>query len=208
MRSVRAIRIAVTASAGILLIVHLVWPRIRVDAITLGLTIIGVLPWLVDLLKSAKFPGGWEITFRDVEEAGAKVADGGNKSSLPRDDGRAVRGIGANREEGNGQERLLVQGDANLALVGLRIEIERRLQAIALRRNLPESRGLNNLIRKLRSQGVLRDEVVWGLNDLVAAGNKAAHGAFVDPRVAEWASYAGPSILAALDELGDIDGSG
>ena len=45
---------------------------LKIDAITLGLLVIAISPWLPKLLESAKLPGGWEITFRKLED---KVQD-------------------------------------------------------------------------------------------------------------------------------------
>ncbi len=48
-------------------IAHLIQPALKIDAITLGLLVIAILPWLPRLLESAKLPGGWELTFRRLE---------------------------------------------------------------------------------------------------------------------------------------------
>jgi hypothetical protein len=40
---------------------------LNIDAITLGLLVVAVLPWFSDLLQSAKFPGGWEVNFREIK---------------------------------------------------------------------------------------------------------------------------------------------
>src|SRR5215469_5628533 len=50
------------------IIVHMIWPRLVIDAITLGLLVIMILPWLPTLIESAVFPGGWELTFRKIEK--------------------------------------------------------------------------------------------------------------------------------------------
>ena len=63
-----------TLSAAILVVVRLIWPDLKIDSITIGLFIVAILPWLASLIQSAKLPGGWEITFRDVQEAAKKAA--------------------------------------------------------------------------------------------------------------------------------------
>lgn len=55
------------------------------------------------------------------------------------------------------------------------------------------------LFHELRNQGVLNGTSMSGLQEIVMAGNQAAHGARVEPAVAEWAFDYGPRILAALD---------
>lgn len=52
---------------------RLIWPHINIDAIILGLLIVAILPWLTSLIESAKFPGGWEVKFRDIQAAGQKI---------------------------------------------------------------------------------------------------------------------------------------
>lgn len=39
----------------------------NIDAVTLGLLVVAVLPWFSDLLQSAKLPGGWEVNFREIK---------------------------------------------------------------------------------------------------------------------------------------------
>ena len=91
--------------------------------------------------------------------------------------------------------------DPNLALVGLRIEIEKRLRRLCNRRRLPEVASINELFRNLRRADVLDDELYHGLEWIITAGNRAAHGAKVDDGVTGWAVQYGPRILASLDEL-------
>ncbi len=91
--------------------------------------------------------------------------------------------------------------DPNLALVALRIEIEKRIRKLAQQHNLASDRtSLMRIFRSLQSAGVLRDPVLSGLQELVMFGNQAAHGADVDPQAASWAVDYAPSVLAALDE--------
>lgn len=41
------------------------FPDIKIDIISLGLIILAFLPWCAELIESAKFPGGWEVKFKD-----------------------------------------------------------------------------------------------------------------------------------------------
>ena len=50
-----------------LIIVHMIWSGLIIDAITLGLLVIMILPWLSTILENARLPGGWELTFRKIE---------------------------------------------------------------------------------------------------------------------------------------------
>lgn len=172
----------------LLILSRLLWPSINIDAITLGLLAVAVLPWLAALIKSAEFPGGWKIEFQDVQQAGAKVTAG-----VP------SRDPAAGVETSSLSFLAVADQDPNLALVALRIEIEQRVRQLAALHKVRDSQPLNRLVRQLQDIEVLNDSSVSGLQELIIAGNEAAHGARVEPRVANWAFDYGPRILAALD---------
>src|SRR5207249_5231206 len=67
------IKFFISGAAIALIGAHAAWPNLKVDAITLGLFIVAVLPWLSTVVESAEFPGGWKIKFRDLEAAARKV---------------------------------------------------------------------------------------------------------------------------------------
>jgi len=176
----------ITLGALALLVARLVWPDVKVDAVAIGLFVVAALPWLASILESAKLPGGWEIKFRNLQRAGQQVVSGASAVSET-----ATRG--GSLSEG------IATSDPNLALVALRIEIERRLRAIARQYELPEERSLLRVFRRLREREILEEASLSGLEELVMAGNQAAHGARVESHVAEWAAEYGPQILATLD---------
>jgi len=180
------LKIAISVCALLVIAARIVWPGIRLDAVTLGLVTIGVLPWFSALIKSAEFPGGWKIEFQDVQTAGAKVTNAAPpalpSAEMPRPSYLDVS-----------------DRDPNLALVGLRIEIEKRLRALAEKYQIRGTRSMLQMFDELRRRGVLNDPSVSGLQELVMAGNQAAHGADVDPRAAAWAIDYGPQVLAVLD---------
>lgn len=180
------LKLAITIGALILVAAHLIWPSLTIDAITLGLLIVAVLPWLSAIIESAKFPGGWEIKFRDIQAAGQKVV-----ASSP----------AAFKAELTPRPSYLevAETDSNLALVGLRIEIEKRLRALAEKYQVKDNRSVMRVFDELRRQGVFNESSLSGLQELVMAGNQAAHGARVEANVANWAFDYGPKILATLD---------
>jgi hypothetical protein len=47
--------------------VHLLWPAVRIDAITVGLLVLAVVPWLGPLFKSIQLPGGWKVEFQELK---------------------------------------------------------------------------------------------------------------------------------------------
>jgi hypothetical protein len=180
------LKLLISVAAGAVIITRVYRPDLNIDAITLGLIIVALLPWLSVLIESAKFPGGWEIKFRNVQSAGQKVLE-------------AAPVAGPTAEAPQPTYLDVVNRDPNLALVGLRIEIEKRLRALAERYNLMDERSVMRLFHRLRERGILNDASISGLQELVMAGNSAAHGAKVEPSVAAWAVDYGPQILAALD---------
>jgi hypothetical protein len=165
-----------------------VWkPDLKIDAVTFGLIIVAILPWLSELIESAKFPGGWEIKFRDLEKAAEKVtSDAPTKSTEILESVTPTFGI-------------VAEQDPNIALVILRIEIEKRLREYAIKHDINDTRSLTRLLSELARKEVLPKETVVGLQELIRAGNMAAHGAQVQDSVAGWAIDIGPKILASLD---------
>lgn len=175
----------ITGLAILVIVSRFLWPTLSIDSITLGLLVIAVLPWLADVIKSAEFPGGWKIEFQDIVDASDRATEGV--------EGAAPEHAGPPHSFLN-----VASQDANLALVGLRIEIERRLRALAEQSDLKHQSTLSGLIRQLSKNGTISVTSASGLHELVEAGNRAAHGAEVDERVALWALDYGPQILASL----------
>src|SRR5690606_33201444 len=97
--------------------------------------------------------------------------------------------------------QLVADEDPNLALAGLRIEIERRLSQIAEAKGLAtRNASVGKLIRELSDQGALRQEERAVLMDMIGLLNSAVHGADVDRRAADWAMKVGPRVLEALEQ--------
>ena len=118
----------------------------------------------------------------DVEDAANKVTGEGSIDAAP------------TKEELSYYK----QEDPNLALVGLRIDVERQLRALSTQYGLQDSQPLTGLLRDLESNGKIADSAASGLKKIIAAGNKAAHGATVELDVADWVIKSAPRILAAL----------
>lgn len=178
----KRLRVAVSLGAGVLILVHHVWPAIEIDAITLGLVAVGLLPWLTSILESAKFPGGWEVKFREIEEAGSEIVRSHSDSETKQD----------------GQRLHEPELDSNLALVGLRIDLERVLRALSQDDPPAKKLPLQRLVSNLRSAGKIDASTEQGLLRIVDAGNRAAHGAAVEPGVGQWVRESGPRIISAL----------
>jgi len=188
--ALKRLRQLVTLGALMLALCHLVWPWLAIDAITLGLLVIAILPWLAPIFKTLEFPGGWKVEFQDLQKVQERAEQAGLLSPSPTAD-----------QTDYAFTYLGVLEDPNLALAGLRIEIERRLVALAKKHGIPAQGGLGQLLRLLSQAGVLGNEERAVLADLVGLLNSAVHGAEVDKEAAFWAITVGTRLLGALDEL-------
>ncbi len=180
------VRWLITVVAAALIVLHLLFPALPVDAVTLGLLVILLLPWTAPLLESLELPGGWKIKFQSLQAAGEKIIN----ANPPPDPTKAAAA-----------PTVLPQEDPQLALVALRIEIEKRLRALAKRHALAERGPLRAVLEELGAKEVLNAPSVSGLQELIWIGNQAAHGVKVDLSSQLWAQLSGPKILAILDEL-------
>ncbi len=187
MKKYNQLRTLITIFALGLILIHFIWPNIKIDSITLGLIVVALLPWLSTLVESLKLPGGWEITFREVEKVGNKILENNPPVEAKLQDVSAYL--------------VIATEDPNLALVGLRIEIEKRLRKLARNLNFDsaDTRSLTHLSSRLGNYGILDEPTISGLQSIVEWGNKAAHGASADKKIADWAIKEGQNILAVLD---------
>jgi hypothetical protein len=188
--SLRFTKAAISLVAVAAIVARVLWPGLHIDAITLGLLVLAAPPWLSPLIKSAELPGGWKIEFQDLKEAAEKIT---SKASV------ATPGTG--RLEVTGYYPTLLVGgpDPNIALVSVRIELEKRLRALARAAEINAEQPLSQLVRALRQRDVLDYSEVVGLRDLIDAGTRAAHGAPVSPDVSAWVQNNAGAVLDALD---------
>ncbi len=185
----RLLKTIVTLGAIAGLGVHLFFPELKIDAVTLGFFLLALLPWLAPLIKSAKLPGGFEIEFQDIKKAADKVAAGEP----------AAAAAAAPPLAPEPDYLTIAEQDPRLGLILLRIEIEKRLRAIAEKVGLPKARSISQILRDLEARGVLSSESLGGLRDLIGLGNQAAHGVPVASDAAYSAVDYGPRVLGILD---------
>lgn len=204
--------ISILGVAGI--VTHLFFPQVRIDLITLCLGVLALIPWLAPIVKSLEIPGGFKIELQDVQRATRRAESAGTvaenqqrpeatrhpspvASPAPQYPGGLKARIAA-------LENIAIQ-DPNIALVGLRIEIESFLRNIARGHGLPsEARSARQLLRAIQKERILPSDLAAGVDDLIGLGNQAAHGASVSPEAAKWAIDRSPEILGILTNyLGD-----
>lgn len=189
--SLKRFRQVITVGALVLALVHLAWPTLAIDAVTLVLLVIALVPWLAPIFKSLEFPGGWKVEFQELQKAAVRAEQAGLLAALTERPSQAEFAFQRIAEE-----------DANLALAGLRIEIEKRLVSLAEQSGIDiRNRGLGQLLRLLSQHNVLGQQERSVLADLTGLLNSAVHGARVDRQSADWAIEIGPRLLGALDQL-------
>jgi hypothetical protein len=88
--------------------------------------------------------------------------------------------------------------DPTLALVGLRIEIERSMRQIAEKAGIESRLGISQMARKLSEKGLISREVFSMISDMSPALNAAAHGVEISRENIDWVRQNGPTVLAAL----------
>jgi hypothetical protein len=187
--SIKSIKYTITLLALVIAIVHLIWPGIRIDAITVTLIVVAVLPWLSSLFKSIELPGGLKIEYQELEQIEERARNAGLLTEE------------ATKTTENYAFQTVATTDPNLALAGLRIELEKRLIKLAESRDLKATRqGINTLLVDLNRRELIGGSERALLSDLAELLNSAVHGAVVEPSAAEWALDIGPQILRALDE--------
>jgi hypothetical protein len=186
---VARLRSWVTLGALTVALLHVLFPRLAIDAVALVLIVVAVVPWLAPLFKSVQIPGGWKVEFQDLQAVAAKAGDAGLLSPAP-----------AEPEEEYAFQSV-AQRDPNLALAGLRIELEKRLVRLAEAHDIGTAmQGMGRLLGELARRGILSEDEESVLSDLVHLLNAAVHGASVDPRATEWAMDVGPQLIQSFEE--------
>lgn len=186
----KTLRQVVSLGALVLAIIHLIWPSLSIDAITLALIAIAILPWIAPLVKSLELPGGWKVEFKELQKVASRADSAGLLAAAPP------------KKEQAFSFQSIAKRDPNLALAGLRIEIEKRLSFLAEAHGLSGRRpmGVGQLLSVLTQADVLTKEERSILADMTNMLNAAVHGATVDVRTADWAIDIGPRLITSLDE--------
>jgi hypothetical protein len=214
----RTLRLSITLAALLVALAHLIFPSATIDFVTVVLVLLAVLPWIAPIVKSVELPGGFKVQLQDVKDA-AKELLRVETAAQPSTGGIRAEGrapdvsldatariqfdaeIFSRAEAAVASLRSIAGTDPNLALVGFRIEIEKRLRELARNKGLDPSLTLSAILRELRQRELLPSRVSSALGDLIALGNQAAHGVGVEPPTAQWVFEEGPEVLAALDRI-------
>lgn len=191
-----------------LAIIHILFPNINMDIITVIFIIFAFLPWIFPYIKSLEFPGGIKIELKDTKLATEKILKNLKNAGYTINSFDSTKNINMKADSEKNYEsaqikilRSVASSDPNLALVGFRIEIEKIIRNIAKRYNLDDTKPLKWIINQLENLNVLPKELSSGLIELISLGNRAAHGAEVSKEAAEWVLETGPPVLKILKTL-------
>lgn len=168
-------------------VIHAFLPSLTIDSTTAWLIAIAVLPWLGSFFRVVELPGGLKVEYQCLKEAEERAREAGVISSekLPQT-----------------EEPLYVRiasEDPNLALAGLRIEIERELLSLADRHGISvERKSIMQIAKELTQQNVFGAGAYLAIGDLTHLLNNAVHGAKVEPESVAWAISQGSQIVQSL----------
>lgn len=182
------IKIIISSIALIAVAVHMFFPTLTIDTVTIGLLLVGILPWLSSLFDTVEFPGGWKFHF-NLQKTTKNAENAGLFSSTL-----------TKRDERLYSFQLIGENDPNLALAGLRIELEKTLVGIAEKQKIyVKKSSVEVVLELLKGQDILTDDEVKTLKSLIVLLNQAVHGKKIDSRGYEWAMSYGPRLLKTLN---------
>lgn len=195
MTSKRIIKLSITIIAALIAIAHVVFPKISIDLITVVLIALAIIPWVEPLFKSVELPGGLKLEFQDLQ----KLEDEAKKAGLIKAEAQQLKSTNNAESLSYPFVEIAIQNQ-ELALISLRIEIEKRLREIAAKYGI-ETKQLSilKIINTLSEKGILTLDETASLKDMIITLNQAAHGVEYDQRNAQWVIENGPKIIESLD---------
>jgi hypothetical protein len=208
------VRYVVSVVALALLVGHYVLPDRRIDAVSLGLVVVGVIPWLGSIFKSLELPGGFKVEYQQFEQVSATLAT--LEEQRQREVTTIVSGSAAHFQLTASAPSVTAQPpaasyslsgvkDPRLRLFALRAEIEKRLRELAAQRNIGHlghgaHLGPPALLGALVEARAISPPLFNSVQVVIEAANQALHGAEVSDRIGDWAAETGPVILRYLAE--------
>lgn len=171
------------------------------------LIVLALSPWITRIIKTIELPGGGKVEFeRDLATASDKVEGAGLLAEPPTPEAKKAA------------YEAVFHEDPVLALAGLRIELEKRINRLieltgchsgtSTSGTLPfRPMSLTRAVDSLAAAKVISREEQGALRDVIPLLNRAVHSAEFSMSAAEWAMDFGPRILAAFDEkIAQLDG--
>lgn len=195
MTSKKRTKLIISISATITAVAHLIFPKISIDIITVVLIALAIIPWLETLFKSVELPGGVKLEFQELE----KIEKEAKKIGLISTD-ETTEKVEVDKENLKYYFVEIAEKNQELALVSLRIEIEKRLREIATKYSIDTQKfSVIRLIDALAHKNILTIQETTVLKDMISTLNHAAHGVEYDQRNAQWVIDNGPAIVDSLE---------
>lgn len=195
MTTKQKIKLTITITAALIATIHIIFPKINIDLITVVLIAFSIIPWVEPLFKSVELPGGIKLEFQDLQ----KLETEAKKAGLIKPEIQTETKAHQNEVIHYSFVEIAEQNQ-ELALVSLRIEIEKRLREIASKYGIETKKfSILNLINNLSSKRILTNDENSSLRDMIITLNQAAHGVEYDQRNAQWVIENGPKIIESLD---------
>ncbi len=188
-KKIRRLQICISLIAVLLIVIHIAVPSIAIDAITLSLFVIAIVPWLHPLFKSLEVPGGLKFEFQDLQDIMNMVDEVGLIE---------FRGGG-----GKVNFSFLYAAENNeplLTFAGLYLEIERVLYELyAECCHDMQPRSIDEIISKLNAIGILsqnEEKILKEILHTLKFYMEEKHG---DHKSMEIVALKGPGIVWALE---------
>ena len=191
MKHMKIIQIVISIIAIAVALIHVIFPTLKIDSITLTLMTLAALPWLAPLFKSIELPGGVKL---ELSEKLEKITQEAEVAGLITD--KTIK-------EKQPEYDFLNYAESNprLALAALRMELENALKLLA------KSNGIVNikhsvtfLMNDLYSKELLSYKERAALADMVGTLNRAVHGEEIDSRTTNWIIDIAPQILNSINK--------
>ncbi len=162
---------------------------LKLDILTMSILFLGLLPWFKGIFHTIELNStGIKITYQDLKTVGSDLKNSGLlKSKKP---------IQASK-----QKPLYYEGDNSRdAFLLLRVDLERKLNTLAIKYGIKNKQSASALIRNLFKVKVFNQDEINSLNKFLEITNKAIHNIEQDPQILDWVNTTGYQILAGLDE--------
>lgn len=132
-------------------VAHLIFPNVSIDIITVVLIALAIIPWLETLFKSVELPGGVKLEFQELE----KIEKEAKKIGLISTE-EETETVEDDKDNPKYYFVEIAEINQELALVSLRIEIEKRLREIATKYSIDTQKySVIRLIDALVNKNVL-----------------------------------------------------
>ena len=82
----KRLRIAISIVGVVFAVVHITWPTLKIDEVTVALIVLGLLPWLQPIFKSVDLPGLGKVEMQDREQGSADAPSASDSKPVSKPD--------------------------------------------------------------------------------------------------------------------------